>query len=91
MEIIQRPRAGGKTAALVAWYKENPEQRGILVLTAREKKRLEEHFGVPSSAVVLASSPGVRGRHVTWGVDNADLILQALTQAWELGPWTVTE
>lgn len=75
MNFVIRPRGGGKTAAAIAWLRDNPG--GVLIVHDESyAKRLRKEHGLTGEQVVSYGSASLRGRRVSAvGVDNLDLIL----------------
>lgn len=93
LDIIATPRGGGKTEALIRWFLEDPDNRGILVhsgayagyLWVTIQERAEDRF-IPASAVQVFGRR-LHGTRRTWAIDNLDVCLQNYVP--QVGPVTV--
>lgn len=81
MEFIIKPRQGGKTTQLKAWFMEDPSNRWVIVPTIEVAEyfgrgltiRQREHVLTPGTA-----SRGLQGRSGQVGVDDLDTMLHHL-------------
>ena len=78
MKFMITGRQGGKTHAAAEWVKANP---GAVMITA--SRAAADHlildYGLdPQQVIPWNSAARLRGRHVTVGIDNLDIILREL-------------
>lgn len=78
MELIVRPRAGGKTHAAVQWVQRH---NGVLVvMNAQERQRILEQYVIRDDQVVTWFGVAMRsqGERRPMIVDNAEVILESM-------------
>ena len=78
MRVLSLPRRGGKTAAMLAWMRTNPESVCVCFCAAEADRLHGENPDIARTRFLTPDSAklGLRGRHqIPIGVDNADLVL----------------
>lgn len=88
MELIIRPRQGGKTTELAQWVKEDREHRVILVPNDEQAHFMRRTYSWLNTDNVMTigywRTSGRGKRKIQIAFDNADMLLQSIAGPFEI-------